>query len=314
MRITAKHKNLSTLAVGSIMLACGLLITPATIAAEKKTELLWPGGAPGAKGDRPDDKPTLTFCLPDKDRATGTAVVVCPGGGYGFLAVGHEGKDVAEWFNRLGVAAMILEYRHRRRGYGHPAPLQDAQRAIRTVRARAEQLGIDPKKIGIMGFSAGGHLASTAGTHFDQGDPDGEDPVGRVSCRPDFMILCYPVIAFDEPYTHRGSQQNLLGKDADAELVRSLSNEKQVTPQTPPTFLFHTDEDRGVPAENSVYFYLALRRAKVPAELHVWRTGRHGLGLAPDTPGTSTWPKCCEDWLRGRGLLDAASGRRRGDR
>lgn len=231
--------------------------------------------------------------------------MVCPGGGYGFLAVGHEGKDIAEWFNGMGVAAMILEYRHRNRGYGHPAPLQDAQRAIRTVRARADELKIDPQKIGIMGFSAGGHLASTAGTHFDKGNPDAKDPVERVSCRPDFMILCYPVIALGEAFTHRGSQHNLIGKDADPELVRSLSNEKQVTAETPPTFLFHTDEDRGVPAENSVFFYLALRRAKVPAELHVFRPGGHGLGLAPKTPGTSIWPKCCEAWLRGQGLLGA---------
>ena len=294
----------SKLCIPMFVLACGMLIVCPTSAAEPTTELLWPDGAPGAKGDGPADKPTLTICLPDGEKATGTAVVVCPGGGYGFLAVGHEGKDIAEWFNKLGVAAFILEYRHRARGYGHPAPLQDAQRAVRTVRARAAGWKIDPAKIGIMGFSAGGHLASTAGTHFDKGDPEAGDPIERVSCRPDFMILCYPVIALGEPYTHRGSQQNLLGKDADPELVRSLSSEKQVTAQTPPTFLFHTDEDRGVPAENSVYFYLALRRAKVPAELHVYRTGRHGLGLAPGTPGTSSWPECCEGWLRGRELLE----------
>jgi acetyl esterase/lipase len=172
------------------------------------------------------------------------------------------------------------------------------------VRARADEWKIDPKRIGVMGFSAGGHLASTAATHFDPGKPDAEDPIERVSCRPDFAILCYAVIAFDEPYTHRGSQRNLLGEDPDPELVRSLSNEKQVTPETPPTFLFHTDEDTGVPAENSVQFYLALRRAKVPAEMHIYRQGRHGLGLAPDTPGTSNWPKECEDWMRGLGLLD----------
>ncbi len=269
-----------------------------------KVELLWPAGAPGAKGDTPADKPTLTIWLPEPQQATGTAVVICPGGGYGFLAVEHEGKQIAEWLNSLGVAGFVLEYRHRNRGYGHPAPLQDAQRAIRTVRARAEQWGIDPGRIGIMGFSAGGHLASTAGTHFDQGNPDSPDPIERVSCRPDFMILCYPVIAFGEEYTHRGSQRNLLGDNPDPVLVRSLSSEKQVTKDTPPTFLFHTDEDTGVPPENSVYFYLALRKAKVPAELHIYRVGKHGLGLAPGTPGTSTWPKNCEDWLRNQGLLD----------
>jgi acetyl esterase/lipase len=289
----------SALAMAAVALLAGRLV-----AAEPKGELLWPNGAPGAKGDRPEDKPTLIVCLPEAAKATGTAVCVCPGGGYGTLAMNHEGYQIAQWFNGMGVAAFIVDYRHRNKGYGHPAPLQDAQRAIRTVRARASEWGVSPDRIGVMGFSAGGHLASTAGTHFDSGKPDAEDPIERVSCRPDFMILCYPVIALDEPYTHRGSQRNLLGDNPDPELVRSLSNEKQVTPQTPPTFLFHTDEDTGVPSENSVYFYLALRRAKVPAELHIYRQGRHGLGLAADVPGTGNWPKQCEDWMRGLGLLD----------
>lgn len=305
MSSVTDHEFRSKVYVALLVAALTVLVAQPVFAGEPKVELLWPHGAPGAKGDRPADKPTLTICLPDPQKATGAAVVICPGGGYGFLAVGHEGRDIAEWLNGLGVAGFILEYRHRARGYGHPAPLQDAQGAIRTVRARAAQWKVDPRKIGIMGFSAGGHLASTAGTHFDKGDPKAEDPVERVSCRPDFMILCYPVIAFGEPYTHRGSQQNLIGKDPDPELVRSLSSEKQVTAETPPTFLFHTDEDTGVPAENSVFFYLALRRAKVPAELHVYRRGRHGLGLAPKTPGTSSWPRRCEDWMRGQGLLPA---------
>ena len=284
---------------------CGVIIARAALAAEPGTELLWPDGAPGAKGDKPADKPTLTVYLPDRDKAADSAVVICPGGGYGGLAVGHEGHDIARWLNGMGVAGIILEYRHRGRGYGHPAPLHDAQRAIRTVRARAARWRVDPQKIGIMGFSAGGHLASTAGTHFDKGNSEARDPIERFSCRPDFMILCYPVIAFDEPYTHRGSQRNLLGQNADPELARSLSSEKQVTARTPPTFLFHTDEDTGVAAENSVFFYLALRRAKVPAELHVYRRGRHGLGLASKTPGTSSWSECCREWMRDRGLLRA---------
>ncbi len=267
-------------------------------------ELLWPDGAPGAKGDADADKPTLTICLPEPGKAVGTAVVVCPGGGYGHLATGHEGRDIAAWFNGMGVAALILEYRHRGRGYGHPAPLQDAQRAIRTARARADEFGIQPNRIGIMGFSAGGHLASTAATHFDAGKPDAEDPIERVSCRPDFAILCYPVVALDEPFTHRGSQRNLLGEHPEPKLVRSLSNEKQVTAETPPAFLFHTDQDRGVPAENSVQFYLAMRRAGVPAELHVYRQGNHGLGLARSTPGTSNWSTQCEAWMRGLGLFE----------
>ncbi len=270
------------------LLLLGLMAAAAQAAAP--VELLWPQGAPGAKGDQPADKPTLTIFLPDEQKATGTAVVICPGGGYGGLATDHEGHQIARWFNTFGVAGFMLEYRHRGRGYGHPAPLQDAQRAIRTVRSRAAQWKIAPERIGIMGFSAGGHLASTAGTHFDRGNPNADDPIERVSCRPDFLILCYPVITFDEPFTHRGSRVNLLGANADPELVRSLSNEKQVTPQTLPTFLFHTDEDKGVPAENSVQFYLALRRAGVPAEMHIYRAGQHGLGLAAAPPALPPGP------------------------
>jgi acetyl esterase/lipase len=241
--------------------------------------------------------------LPDEQKATGAAVVICPGGGYGGLATDHEGRQIARWFNDLGVAGIMLEYRHRGRGYGHPAPLQDAQRAIRTVRARAAEWKINPQKIGIMGFSAGGHLASTAGTHFDKGNPSADDPIERAGCRPDFLILCYPVIAFDEAYTHRGSQHNLLGANADPELLRSLSNEKQVTRETPPTFLFHTDEDTAVPAENSVQFYLALRRAGVPAELHIYRSGPHGQGFAAGIPGTCTWSDRLKDWMKVQGLF-----------
>lgn len=289
----------------AFVLAWSMLAVGASHAAEPKVELLWPDGAPEAKGDEPNDKPTLTVYLPDKVKATGAAVCICPGGGYGNLAMDHEGHQIARWFNSMGVAGFIVDYRHRGKGYGHPAPLEDAQRAIRTVRARAGEWGVDPEKIGVMGFSAGGHLASTAGTHFDAGSVESDDPIQRVSCRPDFLILCYPVIMFDEEQTHRGSQRNLLGENPDPDLVRSLSNEKQVTPETPPTFLFHTDEDKGVPPENSVQFYLALRKAKVPAEMHVYRQGRHGVGLAPGAPGTGNWPKQCEDWMRGLGLLEA---------
>lgn len=280
--------------VSHCLLASSALVV---FADEPQRILLWPDGAPGAKGDKPDDKPMLTIFLPDKSKANGAAVVICPGGGYGHLAVDHEGKQIAEWLNSLGMAGFVLEYRHRGHGYGHPAPLQDAQRAIRTVRARAAEWNVNPEKIGIMGFSAGGHLASTAGTHFDKGDPQAADTIDRASCRPDFMILCYPVIAFGEPYTHRGSQNNLIGADAPAEMVKSLSNEKQVTPDTPPTFLFHTDEDKTVSPENSIQFYLALRRAKVPAELHIYQKGGHGTGLARQVPGTCNWPKACEEWL-----------------
>ena len=264
---------------------------------------LWPDGAPGAKGNEPADKPTLTFYRPAADKATGAAVVVCPGGGYGGLALGHEGKDIAEWLNRHGVAAFVLVYRHAPR-YRHPAPLQDAQRALRTVRARAKEWGLDPKRIGIWGFSAGGHLASTAATHFDAGKPDAKDPIERASCRPDYAILAYPVITMQGPHTHRGSRDNLLGRDPPAELLKSLSNETQVTRQTPPTFLFHTTADAVVVPENSVLFYLALRKAGVPAELHVYEKGPHGVGLAAKDPVLRSWPGRLADWLAARGVLD----------
>jgi acetyl esterase/lipase len=274
----------------------------ALLAAEPKVELLWPKGAPGAVGTEDADRPTLTVYLPPPERANGTAVIVCPGGGYGHLAVGHEGKEPAEWLNRLGVAAFVLQYRLAPR-YRHPAPLQDAQRAVRTVRARAREWHVDPNRIGIWGFSAGGHLASTAGTHFDAGRADDPDPIQRVSSRPDFLILCYPVITFTDPVMHKGSRNNLLGKEPDPKLIEELSNEKQVTAKTPPTFLFHTHEDSGVPPENSVLFYLALRRAGVPAELHIYEKGKHGVGLAPNDPVLSSWPDRLAAWLKGRGLL-----------
>jgi len=276
---------------------------PTTAGAEPKTELLWPNGAAGATGSEEKDKPKLILSLPEKSLATGAAVIICPGGGYTRLAMGHKGQEVAAWLNSIGVAAFICDYRHRGKGYGHPAPLHDAQRAIRTVRARATDFGVDPARIGILGFSAGGHLAATGATLFDNGNADASDPIERVSCRPDFAVLCYPVIALDAPYTHRGSQQSLLGNDADPKLIEQLSAEKQVTKQTPPTFLWHTNEDRGVPAENSIQFYLALRKANVPAELHIYEHGRHGLGLAKDIRAVSDWPRRCEEWLRGRGLL-----------
>jgi acetyl esterase/lipase len=270
---------------------------------QPKVELLWPAGAPGAQGDANKDKPTLSINLPPGDKATGAGIVVCPGGGYGGLAMGHEGVEIAKWLNENGIAAFILTYRHRGAGYAHPAPLQDAQRAIRTVRARAKELGVEADRIGIMGFSAGGHLASTVGTHFDAGTPDDADLIERVSCRPDFMILCYPVISLTTAYTHQGSKKNLLGENPDPKLVESLSNENQVTAETPPTFLFHTDQDDPVPTENSVLFYLALRRAKVPAEMHIYEHGPHGVGLAARLEGVKSWPDRCLDWMRGRNLL-----------
>jgi acetyl esterase/lipase len=249
----------------------------------------------------------------DRDSALASAVV-CPGGGYGMLAVEHEGKQVAEWLNSLGAAAFILKYRLGPR-YHHPAMLEDAGRAIRTVRAGADRWSLDPHKIAIMGFSAGGHLASTAGTHFDAGKSDAENPIERVSSRPDRLILVYPVIALATPFGHTGSLRNLLGDNPSHELVESLSNERQVTKETPPTFLAHTNADKGVPAENSMLFALALRKAGVPVELHLFERGQHGLGLgggtaqfkiAPD-PAFQMWPKLCETWLKNQGFLDKKS-------
>jgi len=231
--------------------------------------------------------------------------VICPGGGYGGLAVDHEGKQVAEWLRNLGVSSLVLKYRLWPR-YHHPVMLQDASRAIRTVRARAGDWHLEPDRIAIMGFSAGGHLASTAGTHFDEGHPEHEDAIERVSSRPDRMILVYPVISLNTPYVHMGSRRNLLGANPPDDLVASLSNETQVTPQTPPTFLVHTNEDTSVPAENSLLFALALRKANVPLELHIFEKGRHGLGLGGGLPGFKAWPGLCETWLRGQGFLSEA--------
>jgi acetyl esterase/lipase len=232
--------------------------------------------------------------------------VICPGGGYGGLAISYEGHDVARWLNTLGVTGVVLKYRHAPK-VRHPAPLEDAHRALRMVRAHADEWKIDPSRVGILGFSAGGHLASTAGTHFDGGDASAKDPVDRLSCRPDFMILVYPVITMADPYTHKGSRRNLLGDRPDPKLVELLSNEKQVTAKTPSTFLAHTSEDSAVPPQNSVMFYEALVRNKVPAELHIYEKGQHGLGMnrRPELP-FSSWPERCAAWLAGRGILGKA--------
>jgi acetyl esterase/lipase len=270
--------------------------------AQHKVELLWSGPAPGAAGTEDADKPSLTVYPAPEKSAIPTAVIVFPGGGYGGLAKDHEGDQIARWLNSLGIQAFVLEYRIAPR-YRYPAPLLDAQRAIRFVRAHAADYRIAPARIGIWGFSAGGHLASTAGTHFDAGDAHAADPIDRLSSRPDFMILAYPVISFITPYTHTGSLHNLLGDHPDPKLVASLSNETQVTSQTPPTFLFHTNEDNGVPPENSVLFYLALRKAGVPAEMHIYERGPHGVGLAPTDAVLASWAGRLKDWLEIRGLL-----------
>ncbi len=288
-------------------------ITTGTVQASEnsaihKVELLWPDGAPGAKGTQDGDKPALTICLPDKDKAIGTAVVICPGGGYENLASDHEGTQIADWLNSIGISAFILKYRHSGTGYSYPAPMQDAQRAMRIVRSRAVEWNIDPNRIGILGFSAGGHLASSIGTHFKNNYYDAKADLDKASCRPDFMILIYPVITMDDSYTHKGSKVNLFGRNAALDLVESYSNEKQVTSETPPTFLVHSHEDPAVPVENSVNFYLALRKAKVPAEIHIYLKGGHGTGIEKRHGIISTWPERCIDWMTLSGLLEKKNG------
>ncbi len=265
--------------------------------------LLWSAGAPGALGVEDKDKPSLTPFLPDPGLASGSAIVVCPGGGYGGLA-DHEGKDYAEWLNQHGVAAFVLKYRLGSQGYRHPRMLEDAARAVRLVRTRAGQWGLDSERVGIMGSSAGGHLASTLLTHFDAGDPAATDPVDRASSRPALGILCYPVVTMGV-FTHQGSKNNLLGKEPAVDLTWLLSNELQVTPKTPPTFLWHTVEDTAVPIENSLQFASALRKAGVAFDLHVYEKGRHGIGLADKAPyqNVHPWAKDCIFWLKQRGFL-----------
>jgi len=272
-------------------------------AAEPLIVRLWEGAAPGAQGTADVDVPTLTYYAPN-GRGSSTAVIVAPGGSYTSLAMNHEGRQVANWLNSQGVAAFVLKYRLGPR-YRHPIELGDAQRAIRLVRARAAEFGVSADRIGMMGFSAGGHLASTAGTKFDAGSAGAADPVDRVSSRPDFLVLAYPVVVSAAPYAHQGSFRNLLGESPTPALRDDLSNDRHVTRETPPTFLFHTNADTGVPAENSVSFYLALRKAGVPAELHVFEPGPHGVGLGMTHPALAAWPALLSTWLRERGLLTA---------
>jgi acetyl esterase/lipase len=274
----------------------------AAIEAEPQTFPLWPNGAPGALANAESDRPTLSYYPPVYPN--GTAIIIAPGGGYSMVAVNHEGRQIANWLNSMGVTAFVLKYRIGPR-YHHPIELGDAQRALRLVRSRAAEFGIKPDHIGIIGFSAGGHLASTAATHFDNGNPTAPDPIDRAGCRPDFAILVYAVISLTEPYAHHSSVVSLLGEHPDPKLLTELSNELQVTAQTPPTFLFSTGQDTTVPPENSVAFYMALRKAGVPAELHIFEKGPHGVGLALGNPSLSAWPPLLVNWLRDRGLLES---------
>lgn len=280
------------------------ILLGAPLLAQKTPEpiLLWPDGAPGAVGNEPVDQPTIQVYPAPPETAARTAVVVCPGGGYAHLAMDHEGDQIARWLNSFGVSAVVLKYRLGMR-YHHPAPLQDVQRAIRLTRSQAQEWGFTAERVGVIGFSAGGHLASSSGTHFEPGHSDSTDPVERVSSRPDFMILVYPVISLTTEYTHQGSKRNLLGESPEPSIVELMSNELQVADQTPPAFLVHSTDDRVVPPENSVLFYLALRRAGVPAEMHIYLHGGHGYGLGRTDAILSSWPERCRDWMMKNGWL-----------
>ncbi len=276
---------------------------------------LWPEGVPNANPELGEEiiaegrisnvsVPTLTIYAPAVDRPNGTAVIVCPGGGYSYVSNEREGVQYANWLSTLGITSFVLKYRMAE--FGHPAPLQDVLRAVRIVRSRATEFKINPDRIGVMGSSAGGHLTASAGTLFNHAAGKTSAPLDAVSARPDFLILMYPVITMKDPFAHAGSRKSLLGAHPSAELLQLMSLEDQVTPATPPTLLIHTQEDRTVPVENSIAFYQALTRAKVPAEMYLFEHGGHGIGMRDGLGTASNWPKRAEEWLRTRGLLDVA--------
>jgi len=256
---------------------------------------LWPKGAPGALGTTPEDIPAVEVFLPAANPMR-SAVVICPGGGYRQLSIDNEGENVAHWLTDRGVAAVVLRYRLGPR-YHHPIEIGDAQRSLRYVRAHADQFGIDKNKLGIWGFSAGGHLAATAGTHFDSGNASATDPIDRESSRPDFMVLSYAVITFEPPYANMGTRSTLLGDHPDSNLVTLLSNEQQVTHETPPAFIFHTSDDPSVSAANAVMMYQALVNKGVPAELHIYQHGPHASGLAQRFPQLRGWTDQLMHWM-----------------
>lgn len=292
------------LAVAMALFAAHCLAAPAVIA-------LWPEGVPGAKSIGPEksvdgrvsnvSEPTLTVYGPAAGMANGTAVVICPGGGYVRLSVDHEGTNYANWLASLGVTSFVLKYRMKE--FGHPAPLQDVLRAVRLVRSRAAEWGLNPARIGVIGSSAGGHLAASAGTLFDHALGRTGAALDAISARPDFMILLYPVITMEGAVVHAGSRKALLGDAPSPALLHLMSVETQVSAATPPTLLIHTQADKSVPVENSILFYQALTRAGVPAEMLLFEQGGHGVGLRSGLGTTSDWPRRAEEWLRDRKLL-----------
>jgi len=274
---------------------------------------LWPEGVPGQLDPLPDEtfeggwyrhvnSPSMTYVTPAPDRPSGTAVIICPGGGYGGLAWDREGIQYARWLSGLGVSSFILKYRLG--DYGHPAPLQDVLRAVRLVRRNAEEYGINPERIGIMGSSAGGHLAASASTLFDHTDGRTGDALDTVSARPDFAILMYPVISMADGVTHNGSRRNLIGEPPRGSLFELMSLENQVTANTPPTLIIHTQPDQAVPVENAIRYFQALTRHEVPGELYVFTTGSHGMGIRPGLGTASDWPARAAEWLFDRGLIE----------
>lgn len=298
----ARHRLVVVVAVVAGLVSSASAQTPAPILQDPQTLPLWEGATPGALGSAAEDIPTLTIYMPPNTAGPMTAVIVAPGGGYRALSMSKEGRIPATYLNALGIAAFVLKYRLGPK-YHHPIELGDIQRAIRLVRSRAVEWHLDPARIGVLGFSAGGHLASTASTLFDRGNAAAADPLDRASSRPDFAILAYPVITLTEAWTHQGSKTNLLGEKPDPQLARSLSTETRVTADTPPTFLFHTNADTTVPVENSVSYFLALRKAGVPAEMHIFKDGAHGAGMPMQDPALSEWPKVLANWLRASGFL-----------
>jgi len=296
-------KNSLCLGLAILCAALASHCTSTAFAVGPEPILLWPEGAPGALGTEGSDQPSIRIYAPPAGKSNGASVVICPGGGYAILAYDHEGSQVAQMLNEHGITGIVLQYRLHPK-YHHPAPLNDSQRAIRYVRAHAESLKLSPSRIGVMGFSAGGHLASTASTHFDNGKAEAKDPIERVSCRPDFSVLCYPVISLKDTFAHKGSAKNLLGDKADdAALLENLSNYTQVNDKTPPAFLFHTNEDKGVRVENALAYYTACVQHNIPAELHVYQNGPHGVGLAAGEPGVGQWPAALVAWMRTNGFL-----------
>ncbi len=299
-----------------LMLTAAALLASSPAFGTPVTIPLWPEGIPNAKDLGPEQidergfvtnisQPTLVVYPAAVDRPNGTAVIVCPGGGYRGLSRAREGVQYANWLSHLGITAFVLTSRVTE--FGHPAPLQDVLRAVRLVRSRAAEFKIDPARIGVMGSSAGGHLAASAGTLYDHAHGRTGGPLDAVNARPDFLILMYPVITFDDPAAHAGSRELLLGKNPSPELLQLLSVEKQVTAQTPPTLLIHTQEDQTVPIENSIVFFQALTRAKVPAEFYAFERGSHGMGMRDGLGTASAWPKRAEEWLHARGLLQPAT-------